>query len=88
MCYETNWRGRIMKKEFFVNNRNKYFNKINDNSITILSSGTSYKKSADENFDYEVWEPVGKDKICVRFCTSWATTDENVNKLINAIKRK
>lgn len=43
-----------MKKEFFVNNRNKYFNKINDNSITILSSGTSYKKSADENFDYEV----------------------------------
>ena len=43
-----------MKKEFFVNNRKKYFNKINDNSITILSSGTTYKKSADELYDYEV----------------------------------
>ena len=43
-------------------------------------------KKLSENFDYEVWEPFEEDKICVRFCTSWATTDENIEKLINAIK--
>ena len=37
-------------------------------------------------FDYETWEPLNDSKFAVRFCTSWATTDENVDKLIKAIK--
>ena len=43
-----------MKKEFYSNNRIKYINKIADNSLTILSSGCVLRKTADQDFDYEV----------------------------------
>jgi len=38
-----------------------------------------------ENFSYTVWEIVGGGETAVRFCTSWATTEENVDALLNAI---
>lgn len=43
-----------MKKEFFINNRKKYIDKINDNSLTVLSSGCVLRRSADEDFDFEI----------------------------------
>lgn len=43
-----------MKQSFYVNNRKKYFNLVEDNSITIINSGYVMRKSADEFFDFEV----------------------------------
>lgn len=43
-----------MTKEFYINNRKKYFNKIEDGSMTILSSNVILNKTADEDFDFEV----------------------------------
>lgn len=43
-----------MIKEFFINNRKKYIDKINDNSLTVLSSGCVLRRSADEDFDFEI----------------------------------
>lgn len=43
-----------MKKEFFINNRTKYLNKIKDNSLTVLTSGCVLRRSADEDFDFEI----------------------------------
>ena len=40
-----------------------------------------------ESFGFEVWTELPDGRIGVRFCTSWATTDDNVYHLINAIKR-
>ena len=51
----------------------------------IIEVGSGFDKLS-ENFDYELWEPLEDNKIAVRFCTSWATSDEAVEKLINAIK--
>ena len=40
-----------------------------------------------EHFGYEFWQDAGDGMSAVRFCTSWATTDEAVNELINAIRK-
>ena len=39
-----------------------------------------------EKFSYELWQPMPVGKLAVRFCTSWATTDEAVDELVKAIK--
>lgn len=38
-----------------------------------------------KNYAFSVWAPVG-DKTAVRFCTSWATTEEDVKALIADIE--
>ena len=39
-----------------------------------------------EKFSYELWQPMPDGNLAVRFCTSWATTDEAVNELVEAVK--
>lgn len=41
-------------KDFFSSNRNDYLKLVKDNSISIFHSGITYKKSADEDFDFDV----------------------------------
>ena len=43
-----------MTKEFYINNRKKYFDSIEDNSLTIINSGYVLRQSADEDFGFEV----------------------------------
>lgn len=43
-----------MKKEFFVNNRQKYLKQVSDNSLSIFFSGRTFPKSADEDYPFEV----------------------------------
>lgn len=38
-----------------------------------------------KNFTYAIWEKTDDDHTVVRFCTSWATSHENVNKLCSAL---
>lgn len=38
-----------------------------------------------ENFSFEDWKKVDAEHTAVRFCTSWATTDEAVDSLISAL---
>ena len=40
-----------------------------------------------QNFSFEDWQTLKDGRIAVRFCTSWATTDENADKLIQEIKK-
>ena len=42
-------------------------------------------ESLSQKFSYESWQPLDDGRLAVRFCTSWATTDDNINELINAI---
>ena len=38
-----------------------------------------------ERFTFETWEKYDADHTVIRFCTSWATRDENVQALVDAI---
>ena len=44
-------------------------------------------KKFDANYSYSVWELTDADHTAVRFCTSWATTDDQVDALIADIDR-
>ena len=55
---------------------NQQFPLLTDEQIAKLS----------ENFVFEVWGKE-KDRTIVRFCTSWATSDENVEALIATIEK-
>ena len=39
-----------------------------------------------EKYAFSFWEKVDDNHTCVRFCTSWATQEENVDELIKDIK--
>lgn len=39
-----------------------------------------------KNFGYEYWERVDATHSAVRFCASWATTQENVDALRAAVQ--
>ena len=41
----------------------------------------------DKDFGFEVWQKLPDGRTGVRFCTSWATPDANVDLLVSAIER-
>jgi Xaa-Pro aminopeptidase len=43
-----------MNNTFFVNNRKKYVEKVEDHSLSLFFSGRTYQQSADHEFDFEV----------------------------------
>lgn len=49
----------------------------------ILTQSQHEKLSA--KFSYETWQPMDDGRVAVRFCTSWATTDEAVDALTQEI---
>lgn len=60
------------------------FESFTNQQFPILTQ-EQHKKLSSE-FDYETWEPLDANKVAVRFVTSWATTDDNVDRLIKAIE--
>lgn len=43
-----------MDKKFYINNRQRYFNSIKENSVTILFSGNIIPKSCDQDYQFSV----------------------------------
>lgn len=50
----------------------------------ILDNETMHK--FDGKFSYTLWEPLDAGRSAVRFCTSWATTPEQVDELVAFIE--
>ena len=73
-----------IKEAFTQANIPFLFESFTNQQFPILTQ--EQHKALSNEFDYETWEPLNDGRIVVRFCTSWATTDENINKLVNAIK--
>lgn len=44
-------------------------------------------ESLSEEFTFATWEKADADHTTVRFCTSWATTEKNVEALCDALKK-
>ena len=54
------------------------------NQQFVIVDKESLKKLA-EKYTFATWEDLG-DKASVRFCTSWATTDAEVDELVKDIE--
>lgn len=53
-------------------------------SSLLLSSDDWMHKLA-EKYTFETWEKYDADHTVIRFCTSWATKDENIAALVHDI---
>ena len=42
-------------------------------------------KKLGEKYIYSLWQKIDDDHTAVRFCTSWATSEQNVKQLIEDI---
>lgn len=42
-------------------------------------------KQLEDNFAFEIWEPVDEHRSAVRFVTSWATSEAEVDTLVSAV---
>ena len=51
----------------------------------ILDNATVERLSGD--FLFSIWQKVDEGHTAVRFCTSWATKEENVDKLCDALRQ-
>ena len=72
-------------KNAFINSGIKLFiDSYTNQQFPILNN--SQNKILSQKFSYELWQKIDDDNSAYRFCTSWATSDENINKLINEIK--
>ncbi len=81
---KANKQAMLLKKTFldkgitmmYDTTTNQIFPVLSQVQVDILS----------QTFEFSIWEKQN-DSIVTRFCTSWATTDENVNILINNINQ-
>jgi threonine aldolase len=63
--------------DFLVNSpTNQIFPILTEEQVAVL----------DEDFGFEIWKKFPDGRIAVRFCTSWATPETNVTRLVGAIR--
>ena len=68
-------------KEAFIRSGYTFlFDSVTNQQFPILSNDKL--KELGEKYSYEVWEKVDHEHAAVRFCTSWATKEEDVDRLI------
>ena len=60
--------------------------------VKLLVSGARSEsnkllKKLSKKYTFSTWAPVDKDRTAVRICISWATKDEDVEKLLKDIRK-
>lgn len=73
-----------MQDAFIENNIPLMIKSASNQIFPILTD--AQMKFINEDFNFEIWGPVDEKRTAVRFCTSWATDPEQVDKLIEKIK--
>lgn len=61
------------------------FDSITNQQFPVLTAGQ--RSELEKKYAFELWEKVDEEHFAVRFCTSWATKDENVKALTEDIMR-
>lgn len=72
-----------LKEAFSHVGYNFLFDSVTNQQFPILTN--EKMKELSENYNYEVWKKIDEKYTAVRFCTSWATKEENVEKLIGEL---
>ncbi len=74
----------VQLKNFFEQKGIEFFHKPETNQLFPILP-LKVVNGLKSHFSFSIIEPFGKDKMVVRFCTSWATPKENIDKLIKKI---
>ena len=62
-----------------------YVDSPTNQQFPVLPNGAV--KALEDKYSFEVWAKVDEEHTAVRFCTSWSTGDEDVDRLIEDVKR-
>ncbi len=73
-----------IKEAFLQHNIPMYINSATNQQFPILTQEQVNK--LEQKYSFCFWEELEDDKAVYRFCTSWATTKENVDTLIEDIQ--
>jgi len=68
-------------REFFTENGFELIYKNSTNQLFVVLTNETAQKLK-EKVVFSFWERLDKDRIVVRFATSWSTTESDVNRLI------
>ncbi len=72
-----------IKEAFLQNGYQMFYDSYTNQQFPIIPNSKLEKFA--EKYTFSHWEDVSSDKTAVRFCTSWATKDEDVSELVNDI---
>ena len=72
-----------LKKAFIKKNQPMFIPNTTNQVFVVLDNKLMDKLS--KNFIFEFEDKIDKNHTCVRFCTSWATSDESIDALIAAL---
>lgn len=75
----------MMIKEGLKQMGKTFFSDSNTNQQFVVLDNNTIKR-LERDFVLSLWKKVDENHTVVRFCTSWATQEENVKKLLLAIK--
>lgn len=73
-----------LKKAFQKKGYALRFDSFTNQQFPVLPN--DHKKKLEEKYSFSFWEVVDENHTAVRFCTCWATKEENVAKLIADIE--
>lgn len=71
-------------KQGFVNASIPLYMDSPTNQIFVVLTNELAEKLA-ENFIYEFDHIVDEEHVCVRFCTSWSSSEDDIDQLIKSI---
>lgn len=74
----------MMKAAFEKAGMSFYIESGTNQQFVILTKEQAEKLA--EKFVFEFSHDVDENHVCVRFCTSWSTTENDVKTLVEAIK--
>lgn len=74
-----------IKHAFLAKGYEMHFDSYTNQQYPVLPKKDREKLA--EKYQFSFWEQLDEERAAVRFCTSWATTDEAVDELIADIQR-
>ena len=72
-----------LKNAFLEKGYKMYFDSYTNQQYPILSKKDREKLA--QKYQFSFWEQIDEDYAAVRFCTSWATSEEAIDELIRDI---
>lgn len=72
-----------LKNAFLEKGYKMYFDSYTNQQYPILSKKDREKLA--QKYQFSFWKQIDEDYAAVRFCTSWATSEEAIDELIQDI---
>lgn len=83
ICDEAVKKAMTLREAFLAKGISMYGSSMTNQQFPILTD--AQKEALAKDFAFEYWGEAEEGKSIVRFCTSWATTDEQIKALTDAI---